>query len=1017
MNKIKTASRSGSRGFTLPAVLVIVGALLILAVGILAVTGIERRTARSYVDLQRAEMIARAGLEDVKGTLKATTDNDDYVILQGTREEVTEKGKTPAPNLLLARGTARGGSLSYSYTPLFSSTKPVVESQAPALVVPKIDDLTGSAGKDYIDFETLPYQDKVRTAWINMYDSKDRVIGRYAYWIEDLQGKIDAKNAGNANGPGGTFVASEYSFPAPGLNPEPDAENQPNLNQISLNAIDPASTVDKPGSLGKVLIENRSMLLSPGAILAATEMKPPLARDKITGRIDDKKNRAIEESLSATVQSYEEQPVVPFAPGINPDYSGKPKLNLNDLLNKGERGVEEMGSFIDEVLPRFTSTRKGGFPEDYSRTLAANAIDYADDDPAPLISEGVYRGLDGYPLVSEFAMKTRWEDARTENGRKIIELSVTLYAELWNMSNQQIIGRDIQLSHETKYRASVGVNPNGVNFSQLQFATPRPQEHNGYSWVRPVKVNGVEIANYSTASVHPEIVLNPNDYKLITFEKILYKFDVGPSSFYISSPVSMFGEEYGATQAGYRLWWNGKIVDKSRGHVHRNSSSLTFPEAASATTALSRKVRMTVPGHSYNYGSGFINNMGDPRMSYYLMAPQDANSYPGNYSPARRNIRWGTVYSGDTPTKGLIYGRVMPSEWPDGGHNSIYGNNNFASLVVEKTEPDDLRYFSGLPQGKEEEAPMRFSAYTKKYGLEQRFYSATELGRIYDPVMWQVDPAVPGSRWGDILRDTKMSSIYGGGNTLRIGRPEHPKFNTPETHAARLLDLFHAGISRSEDKDKREGRVVKIDGNVNINTASRDALRALAAGYLKMDKITAIRTSETHSLGTRMAPPVTLTQFSAPMINEQADKIADAIIRCRPYASPSELAGAVDKDGKYSIFNPGQGNADEEVLSGRINVFGNRAMYAENNKIEWADSAAEEVFARVYEASTVRSRNFRIWVVGQSLSPGAKNSTNPEVLAEVRRAYTVFTDPGKRNSDGSIDKDKLKITVTHESTF
>jgi Tfp pilus assembly protein PilV len=65
MRTPESPRHSGSAaGFTLPAVLVVTGALLILAVGILLVASIERSTARSFVDRQRAELAAQAGLED-----------------------------------------------------------------------------------------------------------------------------------------------------------------------------------------------------------------------------------------------------------------------------------------------------------------------------------------------------------------------------------------------------------------------------------------------------------------------------------------------------------------------------------------------------------------------------------------------------------------------------------------------------------------------------------------------------------------------------------------------------------------------------------------------------------------------------------------------------------------------------------------------------------------------------------------------------------------------------------------
>jgi hypothetical protein len=42
---------------------------------------------------------------------------------------------------------------------------------------------------------------------------------------------------------------------------------------------------------------------------------------------------------------------------------------------------------------------------------------------------------------------------------------------------------------------------------------------------------------------------------------------------------------------------------------------------------------------------------------------------------------------------------------------------------------------------------------------------------------------------------------------------------------------------------------------------------------------------------------------------------------------------------------------------------------------------------------------------------------NPEVLAEVRRSFTVFADPGPRKPEGSIDPKKSKVKILHENDF
>lgn len=160
----------------------------------------------------------------------------------------------------------------------------------------------------------------------------------------------------------------------------------------------------------------------------------------------------------------------------------------------------------------------------------------------------------------------------------------------------------------------------------------------------------------------------------------------------------------------------------------------------------------------------------------------------------------------------------------------------------------------------------------------------------------------------------------------------------------------------------------------------------------------AIRTSENHDTHSLMAPPVKPFSLTAIEIRAEADRIADAIISAReitPFASTSSLAALRDSGGQL--------------------VFGNKKLIPNGSQVDRSDSAAEEIFARIYEATTVRSRNFRIWVVGQTLSPST--SASPEVLAEVRKVFNVFTDPGERKLNGEIDPTKSRITILYENDF
>ena len=204
----------------------------------------------------------------------------------------------------------------------------------------------------------------------------------------------------------------------------------------------------------------------------------------------------------------------------------------------------------------------------------------------------------------------------------------------------------------------------------------------------------------------------------------------------------------------------------------------------------------------------------------------------------------------------------------------------------------------------------------------------------------------------------------------------------------------------------REGHLVEICGHVNLNTATRDVLRVMAAGALGQDpSLATVPDPLTHQAAPLMAPPPTLTTLYAPSTGNQseADCIADAIIRSRPFASPSQLAMVKDPDAKPIFGNP--------------NMYRPGIHVPNNTRVQWSDAAAEEVFARMYEASTVRSRNFRVWVVGQALAPTPTANSAPQVLAEVRKVFTLFADPGQRNGDGDINPDQSKCSVIHENSF
>ena len=1019
-----------NKGFTLPAILVVVGALLILAVGVLLITGIERNTSRAFSDRERANLAARAGLEDIKGILAKESSNDDFLVIQGQEIKASVAAKVPSPYLYIARGSGGGNQLSYRYIPLFSNaTLPPSSNAGSTIKAPDAKGLVGTLTKEITIF---PWYDPAKVSWIEIPNEKGKIVSRYAYWVEDLQSCVDAGTAGNTKDTDGKHkrygwkkgdTSSTARFPAPGLNAEesklgPDGrDTEPPLDQVALYALDPVSGAKDESTLDKTIIDGRKALISPDSVLAVAGVIPPLTRGA-DGRLTDLKARSLEENLTASVQPYDEQPLVPFAYGIDPSVAGQPKLNLNSLLAKPPAAaVDEMAAWIKKALPAFEA-RKGAFPDDYLKTLAANALDYADLDDGATTSGGImgpntYRGLDAYPLMSEIILHFNYQGVKTVKGRKVMNWQMQVFVELWNHTNFKIEG-PTRVSYENKLmHPAIGA----------EIARTFDDEE---LMLDPIQVKPT-LQKIGDKFWSPElnVRLEPNQYKFYPFVTLDYSVVLGSGT--VQSTFNIDEMDWG--DSGISLMWKGKEVDRSH-KLLRGNENPKYTKTVFTTNLIKQDGYAHIPANSYGLHKDipdYRNNMGDSRQSLYLRAadfPMTDSSYPANVSPNQRNVRNASIYKSGSG-QSLAYGRVLPSEWPDGGHNvpvklsALTAPNNYPSPA--NYNPADTTKFPDFNSALEGDTPTFISN-------AGRFYSATELGRIFDPIMYVpmynnsdsiLKGIMPSGRdtWPSVERGNDSVNLqnvyYGGGNTLRIGRPEHPKFDVisgappaemPGMHAARLLDLFHTGKSRSTSQADREGGLVRIEGHVNLNTATEDALRALAAGNLKADPRLARTNSQTHSSSTA-APPVTEIEVPSLTQTKQADLLAQAIIRGRPYLSPSEIATSRDENVKVAF-----GNAllyPEFKVPSKENI----------SSLQWSDGAAEEAFARVYNSSTIRSRNFRVWVVGQAVAPTATNNPSPEVLSEVRKAFTVFVDPGERNSNGSIDSSKFKTSIIHENDF
>src|SRR5882724_8227275 len=333
----------------------------------------------------------------------------------------------------------------------------------------------------------------------------------------------------------------------------------------------------------------------------------------------------------------------------------------------------------------------------------------------------------------------------------------------------------------------------------------------------------------------------------------------------------------------------------------------------------------------------------DPRASWYITDPWPTADYvTGSY--------WG----GPNPN-------LVPLNWPDSGHRFSYtevqptGQGQYPTDIMAGTipTPDPTKSISLLS--------------SSNTGI---LTSITELGNVWDPAQMTYTVTNSGGPLPDIPTSASPSSRGAGGHTLAIGRPEFSKFDQNRMRAWQLLDVFSARTANTN--------FTNTAGLVNINTASRDVLRSLAAGILE-NRDPAIQPSS-------LQPPPNGNGLYRPTsaANVQADLFADAVINSRPLLSTAALSAIKDSQGRPFFGNPNQ--------------YSNQTQ-----PTEWNDAGREELFSKILNLATTRSRNFRVFVTGQALDK------NGNVLSTVTKVYQVFIKPNRDPTTGAIISQQVQI--------
>ena len=477
-------------GFALVVALVMVALMAVIAVGVLTTVSVERGTATSYSSRYQADLATQNGLQAAAKTLAAApfpspvpvnfnatvTGNDAFLVVRA--DGPTDANGNKAAYYYLAQPPPSPGN-SITYYPLFSaSTDPsdpsVVQTRTINLAAPSAPTVPtpapppnsnptdqgaawNAAGTQrlptlYTWVQPSPSPSGPSVKWVEMRDPQDTApppthnlpYTRYAYWVEDLDGYLDASQVGGQTRTNGT---------SPG--------------EIAMFTIfDPADQTDPGNTAATTLINNRPLLFTVPTLQQVAQSSPSpapspdVAGPNLAARLGVDNNPG-EQNLIPLGYGYGKNDATQIGEGYS-------KTPINPVSQLGLSG-NQAGKFgnLTTVMPGFVDRPgTGAHSRNYINNISANLLDYAFplDAPTEFMPPGnpgappSYRGIGAYPFVVSLYDLNNW--AYTVSGSNLVAIETTTYVQLWNPHNYPTDGLGGALT--VHYQNSDKVNVNGT---------------------------------------------------------------------------------------------------------------------------------------------------------------------------------------------------------------------------------------------------------------------------------------------------------------------------------------------------------------------------------------------------------------------------------------------------------------------------------------------------------------------------------------------------------------------------
>jgi hypothetical protein len=494
-----------SSGFALVVSLIMVALMAVIAVGVLTSVSLERGTATSYNSRYQADLAVQNGLQAAAKTLAASPNGTNSVTSKDTFLVVRADGPADANGNRAAyyylAQPAPSPSSGITYYPLFSaSTDPsdpsVIQTQtinlaAPAAAaVPTPSPPANSNRSDpgaawnaagtqrlpslYSWSQPTPSPSGPSVKWVEMRDPQDAPspaphnlpYTRYAYWVEDLDGYLDASQVNDPNA-----VSSRANGTSNGTSPGEIgmftifAPSQQTIGPT------PGPVVNMLGSTEAQAQAQRPLLLTVPTMQQIAATNPDVAGPNLAVRLGVDNNPG-------------EQNLVPLGYGYSRNDStqqgeGYRKTPINPVSQLALNGntVGRFETTVTTAMPNFDNrtliAQPGGHghsgqTHNYFNNLTANLLNYAYplDAPTEFGPPGnpdgppAYRGIGAYPFVVSLYDLNNWVATVPIGTTNQVVIETTTYVQLWNPHNYPTDGLAGALT--VHYQNADQVNVNGT---------------------------------------------------------------------------------------------------------------------------------------------------------------------------------------------------------------------------------------------------------------------------------------------------------------------------------------------------------------------------------------------------------------------------------------------------------------------------------------------------------------------------------------------------------------------------